>query len=161
MWAHYANNHKGFAIALDPTLSFFKGSKTIGALSPVRYTEKRPELLIDTMLKNLSPPDPRIFFYKNDEWKYEEEMRMIAQIHLHSDHVIQADPLPIHLFKLPPKCLQGIVFGAHMKLDSQKKIIRAVKENPELAHVGFARVAFNPETYRVALSYIKNARDEC
>lgn len=73
MWAHYANNAKGFAIEYKNLDKHFKVDETgvLNKLKKVEYNNNRPSLTLD-------PSDlSEIFFNKLDDWKYELEYRVV------------------------------------------------------------------------------------
>lgn len=80
MWAHYAKNHTGFAVGLEPSASFFKASYWQGLqgfdFKEVQYYAKRPTIFFHDTKGN------EILFFdcllqKSIPWKYEAEWRAI------------------------------------------------------------------------------------
>ncbi|MEN9675992.1 MAG: hypothetical protein RIS76_1888 [Verrucomicrobiota bacterium] len=69
MWAHYANDHKGFAVELDlesmPMVRFKPN------LKEVKYSKDRPQAGEDVRLN--------LYYRKAAEWSYEQEWRIIVQ----------------------------------------------------------------------------------
>lgn len=79
MWAHYAQNNKGFVIEFDDSHEFFNqpmdSRGVMGYLHKVEYSENRPNR--DSVL-DMSPSD--IFLLKSMHWKDEEEWRMLRSL---------------------------------------------------------------------------------
>jgi len=92
MWAHYANNNKGFAVAYKPDLSFFKfGDERQGYLHlyPVIYSNERynaTEFALHKHLVKLNKEEKVVgtmeyilaAILKEDIWSYEKEWRSIS-----------------------------------------------------------------------------------
>jgi hypothetical protein len=80
MWSHYADKHRGFVIELDSSWQRFSEAK---GLRPVRYSEQRPTW--DEALTHgndaLDAQFDAVVFQKNDEWRYECELRQLFLLH--------------------------------------------------------------------------------
>lgn len=73
MWAHYANDHKGFLVELKIPIDFFDDEVDSLFPHPVDYSQNRPIL-------NWGQPRERIepyFLTKSSDWQYEEEERLL------------------------------------------------------------------------------------
>jgi Protein of unknown function (DUF2971) len=139
MWAHYAQNNKGFVIEFDDSHEFFNQPMDSGGLSgclhKVVYSEDRPNR--DSML-DMSPSD--IFLLKSEKWKDEEEWRMLQSLEngqmLEKDGVAILDDegQPIYLFSLPPSCITGVIFGSRMSQENKSKIMHVLSTD-DYSHV--------------------------
>jgi hypothetical protein len=68
MWAHYANNHKGFCIEFDVDELFYGAFQII---LPVLYTQEMPLISVD------NPEEvKKIIYTKAKQWEYELEWRI-------------------------------------------------------------------------------------
>lgn len=92
MWAHYAENHRGFLIEFDETNDFFKDTRKI--LFKIPYSNIRPILskqsvinLIQEIVTTLQKGDGvdlidfqrlTTIFHKSIDWKEEHEWRLIT-----------------------------------------------------------------------------------
>lgn len=85
MWAYYANNHSGICLEYDTTLLDYS---TRRAIKPVSYSKHRNA--------------DCVHFHKHDEWKIENEWRIIKQ---KDDNEISSDSF------FPFDCVSGIYFG--------------------------------------------------
>jgi hypothetical protein len=131
MWAHYAQNNKGFVIEFDDTHEFFNQTMDTGGLSgclqKVVYSEDRPNR--DSML-DISASD--IFLLKSQKWKDEEEWRMLKSLEdgtrLEKDGaaILDDEGQPIYVFAFPPSCITGIVFGSRISHQNKSKITHVV-----------------------------------
>jgi hypothetical protein len=139
MWAHYAQNNKGFVIEFNDSHEFFNQSVDSGGL-PVRlhkviYSADRPNR--DSML-DVSPSD--IFLLKSDKWKDEEEWRMLQGLEngrtLEKDGaaVLDDEGQPIYLFSIAPSSITGIIFGSRTSQHNRSKITSVVSTD-EYSHV--------------------------
>ena len=81
MWSHYADKHQGvclkFDVLADTDIFFAGGSKPIGLISNVDYSNKYPQLNAYNALvvKGITRKLP---FSKSNDWIYEKEFRIIS-----------------------------------------------------------------------------------
>ncbi|MEY9531149.1 DUF2971 domain-containing protein [Sinorhizobium fredii] len=110
MWAHYADNQKGFVIAFKTDHSWFKNrndySKT--RLHKVTYFDG----IVDEFLEN---PEAA-FGSKTTHWSYEREWRMYCGMK-DIEKTIPSTPDPIHLVTFPPDLVESIIIGARASRD--------------------------------------------
>jgi len=117
MWAHYANNHKGFCIAYNMK----KNTVLAGCTFPVQYTEERLDIssFIDDYMgmvvdkieeqqnqgrKQIMIDDNRFLFYflllcniKHSSWNYEKEFRCTEASNAPGAPYIDAIPSEIYI----------------------------------------------------------------
>jgi Protein of unknown function (DUF2971) len=76
MWAHYARDAAGFAIALDGLERRYPGDETgsLNVAKPVLYSERFLGMTFDP------PSQDRLFFAKIDDWRYEKEWRVVRAL---------------------------------------------------------------------------------
>lgn len=111
MWAHYADNHKGFVVGFDVTHPFFELEKAFGTRK-VTYRKNRPQFSAADILNEM--------YYKADIWSYEHEWRLCKDAYK-ADVIIEGDE-NIYLFRLPKESIQSVFLGVFMP-DSQKEWI--------------------------------------
>ena len=80
LWAHYANNHKGFCIEYDYDVLVNKMTFCNFYPFPVDYSEKPPQIdLNDLLSKDNIIMLKKIAGIKSKRWSYEEEIRIITE----------------------------------------------------------------------------------
>ena len=122
MWAHYSYSHSGFCLGFNPKHPYFQDflsadRKTSKIIGEVQYSSKRVKIKTDFQHKPLGL-EP--FFTKSIDWKYEEEVRIVATLDL-SQKIIKNEPNNICLFKVPHSAITEIILGA--KMDKTKENI--------------------------------------
>jgi hypothetical protein len=78
MWAHYADQAKGFVVVLEGLDNYFTGDET-GSLNmpkPVVYTERFLGMTFDPSTQD------RLFFSKLSDWSYEREWRIVTALNV-------------------------------------------------------------------------------
>jgi len=131
MWSHYALNHTGYLLHVDPEHAFFdreliwKSSpywvehRYIGLPhpSPVSYSGERKVYYSEDGV----PWD--VLFQKSHHWMYEEEHRSV--MNLADANVLEQtknDPWPVYLIDLP----LGLISGATLGLDASEETVTRV-----------------------------------
>ncbi|MGZ8846794.1 MAG: DUF2971 domain-containing protein [Pyrinomonadaceae bacterium] len=101
MWSHYSGQHTGFVIEFDEEHPFFKSARdaTNGnspTLRKVQYSVGRPERP-HINLKDFM--DLSWCWVKSEDWKYEQEWRMIRPLEL-ADECLQRDDKSNRFFRI-------------------------------------------------------------
>lgn len=73
MWAHYANNHKGFCIEYE----LQQAAPEVFGFNRVNYVSLLPEIYATELLFNPHETIARIVYSKSLEWSYEREWRYV------------------------------------------------------------------------------------
>lgn len=149
MWSHYAASHKGFVIELDSENNFFKFPKdpNRSAVEKVEYVERRK-------LQALVPEDDngnpfRPFFLKSKYWSYENEWRLIRPL-VDANKVYQDEQNgDIHLFRLPPDAVTGVILGLNVKSSYKEALIHLIQKDERYKHVKLLQASPNYEEDRV------------
>lgn len=145
MWAHYADNHRGFVIQFDETHPFFKGEEIVPGLprlSKVEYNDTRPVLSYSTL------ESPQIFFRKSPAWELECEVRLIRPLS-EARKVSDKNPYLIHLFEIPFEAITGVVTGALMGHEQYVELMNLCAETPELKHIKRYHMQLCKDEYRL------------
>lgn len=144
MWGHYANSHKGYVIIFNENHPFFtqQGHKAeeLRKIKAVFYAYKRPKV---TYLMNLNSYD--LFFTKSNDWKYEQEFRMIRPLK-EADYTINDS---IFLFNLPPEAIQGVCLGSRMTEENINKIKSIFKNNEVFKNKILIQCNLNESEYKI------------
>jgi hypothetical protein len=153
MWAHYAGNHSGFALGLDPERAFAdrRPSAKHPFLRPrkVRYLKREPKLNPRTL-------DAGDFITaKMDHWAYEQEWRFIA---MPDDATTRGGFVGGHellLFAFEPEAVREVIFAANCPTTIATAIVDSLSAaglKPKLFQVrvsagyGFQRVELSDLT---------------
>jgi hypothetical protein len=114
MWAHYADQGKGFVVGFDARHPFFfhiDGSANRHLLKKVIYTDQQTE--------NFWKNPYYLFLVKATGWAYEKEWRMFKKFADSHQSILTLNP-PLHLWNVPPDMIKTIHFG----YDSERDIER-------------------------------------
>lgn len=114
LWAHYANNHKGFCIeyALDILINDNKFNKFYSF--PVSYASKPPQIeMTDVSSKDFIGLLKKLAGTKSKRWSYEKEIRIITDKFGEQDYDFKA--------------VKSIYFGFRMPEDEIDKIMKRLK----------------------------------
>lgn len=123
MWAHYAENHTGFAIEFETEHPYFEQSirvTGIGGVAPVRYTSDRPHF------SSQSWPD--VMFTKHDRWAYEREWRLVRPSS-------EAQDTQKFLHKYPRETVKRVICGARVERQTLEDLRSVVSTVPLLKGV--------------------------
>jgi hypothetical protein len=133
MWAHYAQNHKGFVIEFDSEHEYFhqrlSPSDELRHIRKMLYSDKRPNIRISTFEDATD-----IFLTKSKEWEYEQEWRIMRPLQ-DATEIINVGGEAIHLFSFPPDCVTGIIFGCRMLPNIRKEIGGYIGSEESYSHL--------------------------
>jgi len=133
MWAHYANNHSGFALEfdLDGLQKFFEGNP----IWEVGYRKKPHENLKKILERAAVLKKPRYayelqefvfvesYFTKYDEWSYEKECRFVDMTNVTQE--ISGN----HILFIPCNLVTGIILGPKFPTEKKDLTIELSKNN--------------------------------
>ena len=154
MWAHYTGDHTGFILMLDGSHDFFKGddlspkiAKGFAKPEPVQYRLERPQTPIED-------PPREILLIKDSDWKYEKEWRYLK--HIDDAAKLCGDPtLPVALFRLPPKCIMGVILGYNSSEDLQNKVVALRGDDPDFGHLQILQARASTTRYQLRIEKIE------
>ena len=156
MWAHYAEGHTGFVLVLDGSHSFFKGNDSLlGFAKPerVEYRLELPRLAIEDTYKEAVTSE--IFFVKGLDWKYEKEWRYLKFRADADKRIRNANKPDINFFRLPPKCVIGVILGCYRSKELQGKILALRRDDPEFGHLRIQQTRAYETHYRLEIGEIE------
>ncbi len=142
MWAHYCDSHRGFVIGFDSTHAFFhtREFKRFSTLEEVNYSEERPVMPApeewdgsqEQIEQELSKYDlaELLFYTKSEDWKYEQELRMVANPQI-ADRHDRTGGQDVYLYRFPVECLRQVIFGIGMPRDQRLRIAQLVRNKYE------------------------------
>jgi hypothetical protein len=157
LWAHYASEHRGLAIEIDPGDDDFNRhhrstDKSFQRTGQVRYSADRPRIpeTEDILFDH--------FFVKSPEWSYEQEYRIVRKFES-AVETIDAQPFPIHLYELPASAIRRIIFGVRVTEEQRRNVIQDTKVDPGFAHVGFAQAVIDPTEFKIDIRVLPTTSD--
>lgn len=125
MWAHYANNHKGFCVKYVIPSSFTMTEPEDGRivmLKPITYTDRFPIMPFGTVNKDIKFKDA--FLTKQRLWEYEHEHRL-----LYFD-VNGSPEFPTP--QLPAGSIKAVYIGVKCPPENRAKILEALKDKTDV-----------------------------
>jgi hypothetical protein len=148
LWAHYAAEHRGLAVEIDPTDREFKrhsvSDRNFELSDRVTYSSVRPKIpeTDEILFKH--------FFVKSPEWAYEKEYRIVR--HLKSSLETKAiKPFPAHLYELPASAIRKVIFGARVPAAQRNALIKETAADPAFGHLTFAEAVLDSGQFKVAI----------
>lgn len=133
MWAHYAQNHKGLVVGFDGGHGYFhqqlSPSDEFRYVRKVHYSKSRPNIKL-TRVEDATG----IFLTKSEDWRYEDEWRMMRPLADASETKIVGDG-SIHLFSFPPACVAEVILGYRMPPELMKEIFEYLSSDQQYSHV--------------------------
>ncbi|EJN09389.1 DUF2971 domain-containing protein [Herbaspirillum sp. YR522] len=111
MWSHYADDHKGIC------LQFYlpAGFEAVQGLFPVEYGDEMKTLEYRNPETNHLAP----FKFKSQEWKYEQEWRILRPMQAKTS------------LSLPHAMLKGIIFGSRCPLSVKQHAVKINEQRIE------------------------------
>lgn len=121
MWSHYADEYAGAVIEFNEEHEFFTG------LFDIEYREHRPKKDISAYLNSDSPIPISELCVKPNDWKYEEEYRIVRNL---SDcrEVGEYNGFAVYVMDVPIEAIKSITLGERMSVSNQRDIWDKVKE---------------------------------
>lgn len=159
MWAHYANEHKGFVVEFDTAADFFN-TKTppahaklsaedidsypveYGYLRKVAYVPTRPTVLLTNLKFDT-------FAMKGELWQYEKEWRMLMPLDCAAPGIDTiVDGHRLCLWPVAPATIKRVIVGARAgpQLIERVHTLKTVKASE---HIALERCRIDGEHFRV------------
>ena len=134
MWGHYCDKHCGLVVGFDESNAVFHPTNG-RELRPVNYVRER--VVFDATWKD---SDPRLLsfelsmvFSKNEDWRYEGEMRQLLQLFPLRKELLDDGSLGYFL-PIPPSAFVSVTLGAKCSVELEEKV-RSALTQPGLSHV--------------------------
>lgn len=156
MWAHYADSHAGMVIEFDLEHPFFKQvfkdplspvgldedlSKDYGYLKQMVYSDHRPEITISSVKSFDS------FLVKSNDWKYEQEWRMLMPTANASKVIKDDDGVDIFLYEVPKSAITKVILGCRVA-DALLESVKEMKEsNLDLKHIQIEKMELDEKNF--------------
>jgi hypothetical protein len=151
MWAHYTENHKGLVIGFDAGHPFFLGNQwkngalDLAAANKVVYIHQRPQFRFVNEINKTAA-----FLTKSPEWEYEGEWRMVRTIE-EADEILYTDDGIIYLLAVPPDAVRCVILGAASSSETQERVVKSIRGNPQLSHVQVFRAEIEQRSYNLRI----------
>lgn len=140
MWANYAENHTGLVLEFETEHHFFK------PIIKVEYTHDIPTINLEEFEEIETNPLKYLKIIKNKSinWNYEREQRIFKLLRQNDRIEDNLDSLsfPIFLFRFPPHCLKGIIFGARFSEKTIDKFLKLV-DYKIYSNLAFSKMTIN------------------
>jgi hypothetical protein len=140
MWAHYADSHRGLLIEFDeshPTFSRRQGGHDdFGYPRPVSYSNVRPELNIHAL--DADQVFETFALTKAEQWKYEEEVRLILPLQ-RADRTVASPVGVISLLTCPAAAIRSVTLGCKASDDTLAAVRDLVRSRTETSHISIRR----------------------
>jgi hypothetical protein len=130
MWAHYANNAKGYVVEFDGLQNLYLGDGTgiLNQITDVRYTQRRSGINFE------SGSYKSLFFEKNQDWTYECEKRIVVD--LASCLKVSIGDEDIYIKGINKTIISKVIFGWKINQTAIRKVMQEVCDiNPQVKFV--------------------------
>jgi hypothetical protein len=121
MWAHYAEDHKGFVVGFDTNKLISSQNQILIKLRKVLYTCERPKLnlfeLDETREERNAKWRNNFYFRKSKDWAYENEWRQINKL-----NTADSSSNENYLYKINKESIACIIIGCKMEDNNKEKI---------------------------------------
>jgi hypothetical protein len=150
MWAHYADQHRGFVLQFDESHDFFstvhhpKLEMEIG-LRRVDYTAERPKASASNLASLIE-----VLYRKSPAWQCEREWRLIRPLSAAAKWLGAEQPA-VGLFLVPAGAIRAVVIGALMPHEQQVALINLLDSSPALKYVSRHNVRLHPIEYALEI----------
>ena len=96
-----------------------------------------------------------IFFIKGSDWEYEKEWRYLKNLTDAHKKIINANSPDVYLFRLPPKCIIGVILGCYSSMELTNKILELRRDDPEFGHLQIQQARISERHYRIEIEEIE------
>lgn len=121
MWSHYADQYAGAVIEFDGNNGFFDGQIDI------EYRSHRPKKDISAYLSEGVPIPLAELCVKSDQWRYEDEVRVVRNLDHCEDTGKSCRGFPIYTQKVPQDCIKEIILGERTSVENQRKVWEVIR----------------------------------
>jgi len=150
MWAHYADSHRGLMVEFDDAHPTFNRKRStdddFGYLRPISYSKLRPELTMQTFDGDNAF---EVFaLTKADQWKYEEESRLIWPLKF-ADEIVETPSGPISLLSCPPSAVVSVTLGCKASEETLNGVRDALRNRADTAHIGIRKARLDDVAFEL------------
>ena len=152
MWSHYADQYAGAVVEFDGSHEFFDGQIDI------EYRPLRPMRDVGAYVSLPEPIPVAELCAKSEQWKYEQEVRVIRSLADCEKKGIGPRGFPVYTQHLPPECIKSVTLGERTPITEQRAIYDAVKDTRiilTLAAIDHRGYAFRRELIKMAVPVSK------
>ena len=145
MWGHYCDKHRGLVIGFDMSYATFRLDM---GMRPVEYVRERP--IFDTSWNRGSAQEEsfkKTDFLKNDEWKYEEELRQVFRLQGLNKRRLDDNSIGCFL-PFEPSALVSVTLGAKAS-KSFEKTVRSTLSQPQFSHITLERARLHKREFQM------------
>lgn len=143
MWAHYADQNRGFVFEFDAGHSFFNSKGKRGGqldyIRPVKYLPPN---------QKVPYKDEDTCFTKIDCWSYEKEWRMMKSL---NDAAVVSLDRRFHLFSIPMPAIRRVILGHSISENVKRNIEAILKSKKEVSHIGLAQIKLREKSRELVI----------
>ena len=157
MWSHYAEEHTGFVLMFDSSHDFFKGEISLPGFAkpePVQYKSERPCTTVEEVIVKKATV-PTIFLTKGSDWQYEKEWRYLKFLNDADERHGEPNTPPVELFRLPPKCIKGVILGCGSSKELKDTIVALQRDDPEFEHLQIQQAGASAKHYQLVIKKLE------
>ena len=148
MWGHYSDKHTGIVIGFDRSWSVFHDKK---GLRPVQYVRERT--IWDTSYprnsKEAEEASDMMIFSKNDEWRYEGELRQLFMLEGLGQRALDNGTRG-YFRSVPSEMIVSVCLGFRCPGPYEEEI-RSVLKAPHFAHVKLCKASLHNEEFALRI----------
>jgi len=145
MWAHYADSHRGFVLALNEQHPTFNSRRSDNDEfyhpRQVIYSNDRPS----QALGELEGDD--FLLSKSLDWAYEREWRVIKPL---VDAETENDD-GVALFSLPAEAIEGIILGTNISQDDRAALENLIRSDDRYCHAWLKEAQLQSDVYALRI----------
>jgi hypothetical protein len=148
MWGHYADQYASAVVEFDGSHEFFDGQ------IDVEYRPLRPMRDVDAYVSTPEPIPVSELCAKSEQWKYEQEVRVIRNLGDCEKRGIGPRGFPVYTQRLPRECIKSVTLGERTPVPEQRAIFDAVKDTRitlALAAVDHCGYSFRREVIKMGV----------
>jgi Protein of unknown function (DUF2971) len=144
MWGHYCDKHRGMVIGFDRSWNMFGA---VQGLRAVEYVRERVQW--DTSWVPGGSKETaflaQLIFSKNDEWKYEGELRQLFTLGSLPSRTVE-DGSRGYFLPIPAQIVVSVSLGMRCSA-ALEKAVRSALDNPHLRHVRLDRARLHDNDF--------------